>query len=227
MPARSRFLGLSCRIPLLLRETFPCHRSFIQRMFCGKIGRLPFFSSIDRSDPSGFYSGMKRTGAIIFLMIAMIATGFGAERPRLLEKASVLPLALDDHFQFLKFKMFLNDPKTFQTTNNAMINFERERVNYKAVTEADRQQLFGQYFTFFWRTTRQADLTVRLEYRQENLGSYVQAREVSLKDVKGSRTTEFDILGDDYIEDGRITAWRALLIENGRIVGLTQSYLWN
>jgi hypothetical protein len=39
--------------------------------------------------------------------------------------------------------------------------------------------------------------------------------------------TAFKIIGDDYIEDGRITSWRALLIENGKIVGLTQSYLWN
>ena len=68
---------------------------------------------------------------------------------------------------------------------------------------------------------------MRLEYRQENLGSFVQAREVSCKDAKGSMKSEFDIIGDDYIEDGRVTAWRALLIENGRIVGLTQSYLWN
>lgn len=169
---------------------------------------------------------MKRIAAI-FGLIAMVATGFGAEPARLLEKATVLPLALDDHFQFRKVEMFMNDPKVFKPTNNAMINFERERVNFKAVTAADREQRLGQYFTFIWRTTRKADITVRLEYRQENLGSYVQARELSYKDVKGSKKTGFDIIGDDYIEDGRITAWRALLIENGRIVGLTQSYLWN
>ena len=111
--------------------------------------------------------------------------------------------------------------------NSAMLQFERERVNYKAVTAADRQLLVGEYFTFFWRTSRQADITVRLEYRQENLGSFVQAREVALKNVLGSESTEFKIIGDDYLDDGRVTAWRALLIENGRIVGLTQSYLWN
>jgi len=169
---------------------------------------------------------MKRI-AVLLGMIVAVATGFCAEPPHLLEKAKVLPLALDDQFQFRKVVMFLNDPKKFKPTNNAMINFERARVNFKALTAADREQRTGQYFTFFWRTDRKADITVRLEYRQENLGSFVQAREVSCKEAKGSMKTGFEITGDDYIDDGRITAWRALLIENGRIVGLTQSYLWN
>ena len=169
---------------------------------------------------------MKRIAVLIGMLIAA-ASGFCAEPAHLLEKAKVLPLALDDQFQFRKVIMFLNDPKKFKTTNNAMINFERERVNFKALTAADREQRVGQYFTFLWRTGRKADITVRLEYRQENLGSFVQAREVACKEARGSMKTAFEIIGDDYLDDGRVTAWRALLIENGRIVGLTQSYLWN
>ncbi len=150
-----------------------------------------------------------------------------AEPPRLLEKANVLPLALDDHFQFRKTELFLNDPKQFKPSVNEMINFERERVNFGAVTEVDRRERRGNYFTFFWRAERKADITVRLEYRQGNLGSFVQAREVAYNNVKGTIKTKFAVIGDDYAEDGRVTAWRALLIEKGRIVGLTQSYLWN
>jgi hypothetical protein len=45
--------------------------------------------------------------------------------------------------------------------------------------------------------------------------------------AKGSFKSEFDIIGDDYLDDGAITAWRAVLIENGRIVALNQSFLWN
>jgi hypothetical protein len=29
------------------------------------------------------------------------------------------------------------------------------------------------------------------------------------------------------LEDGKVTAWRAVLIENGKIVALNQSFLWN
>ena len=170
---------------------------------------------------------MKRIAVLLGLMAALAVNGFCAEPARLLDKANVLPLALDDHFQFRKTIMFLNDPKAFKPTTNEMINFERQRVNFKAVTATDRQQRLGQYFTFYWRSDRKADITVRFEYRQEKLGSYVQAREVSCPAARGTVKTAFEITGDDYLDDGRITSWRALLIENGRIVGLTQSYLWN
>src|SRR2546425_607014 len=84
----------------------------------------------------------------------------------------------------------------------------------------------GHYFTFFWRADRPSPMTVRFEYRQQNLGAFVQAREVSYDRARGSMKTKFDVIGDDYNDDGRITAWRALLIADGKIVGLTQSYLW-
>ena len=70
-------------------------------------------------------------------------------------------------------------------------------------------------------------MTIRLEYRQINLGSYVQAQEHTYKGVKGTIESKFNILGDDYNDFGRVTAWRALLIENGRIVALNQSFLWD
>ena len=107
------------------------------------------------------------------------------------------------------------------------IAFERQRLNFGAVSDYDREQRFGHYFTFFWRTKRPADVTIRLEYRQQNLGAYVQAKELFYKNVKGSVTTDFQVIGDDYKQEGKITGWRALLIENGKIVALNQSFLWN
>lgn len=169
---------------------------------------------------------MKRL--LLFLGVALMAsTGMCAEPPRQLEKANVLPLALDDHFQFRKTKLFLNDPKFFKPAQDPMLMFERQRLNYGAVTEVDKRERYGNYFTFFWRSERPSDLIVRLEYRQEKLGSYVMAQEVPYTGAKGTMKTEFKVIGDDYLQDGRVVAWRALLIENGRIVGLTQSYLWD
>ena len=80
---------------------------------------------------------------------------------------------------------------------------------------------------FFWRSSRKADLTVRFEYRQQNLGAFVQAKEYVVKDAKGSYSSEFDVIGDQYNEDGKVCGWRVLLIENGKVVGLNQSFLWN
>jgi hypothetical protein len=169
---------------------------------------------------------MKRLFLPLVAALAVLAPAFG-EPARLLEKANVLPLALDDAFQFRKTKLFHNDPKVFKSSIDDMISFERKRVNFGAVSNYDRQQRYGHYFTFFWRADRKADVTVRLEYRQENLGSHVQAREKTYSGAKGTMKSEFAVIGDDYREDGRITAWRAVIIENGKIVALNQSFLWN
>ena len=144
-----------------------------------------------------------------------------------LDKAKVLPLALDDAFEFRKVKTLLNDREMEKATLDPMIAFERQRINFGAVTEYDREQRRGHYFTFFWRVKRPANLTMRLEYRQQRLGAYVQAKEVNYPLAKGSMVTDFQIIGDDYHHEGKITGWRALLIENGKIVALKQSFLWN
>ena len=159
--------------------------------------------------------------------LAWAAASPAAERPQQLDKARVLPLALDDAFQFRKTKTLLNDRDTVKPTLDPMIAFERQRLNFGAVSSYDREQRYGHYFTFFWRVKRPADVTIRLEYRQQNLGAYVQARELFYKNVKGSVTTDFSVIGDDYKQEGKITGWRALLIENGKIVALNQSFLWN
>ncbi|HET6406948.1 MAG TPA: hypothetical protein VFG14_03625 [Chthoniobacteraceae bacterium] len=162
--------------------------------------------------------------------LALAAASPAAEPPRLIEKAKVYPLAIDDAFEFRKTKSFIYDPRDPQVHRPAyseMINFERQRIVFGAVNQVDRRERYGQYWDFFWRTKRPADVIVRFEYRQQNLGSYVQAQEVEYKGIKGSQKSSFKIVGDDYEQDGRVVAWRAIIIENGKIVGLNQSFLWN
>jgi hypothetical protein len=147
---------------------------------------------------------------LMLASLALAATGFCKDLPRQLDKANVLPLALDDAVEFRKTKIFINEPELIKPTTDPMIAFERQRVNFGAVTQLDRQQRYGHYYTFFWRTARKADLTLRFEYRQQNLGSYVQAKEISYPGAKGSVMSQFQVIGDDYAEEG-----------------LTQSFLWN
>ncbi len=144
-----------------------------------------------------------------------------------IDQVNVLPLALDDAFQFRKIMIQFNDPTINKPSFDPMINFERSRLNLGAINGFERRARYGHYMKFFWRCSRRADVTVRLEYRQQNIGAFVQARETEYKGVKGSQMTEFDIIGDQYLQDGKISGWRVLLIENGKIVGLNQSFLWN
>jgi hypothetical protein len=112
------------------------------------------------------------------------------------------------------------------TAQDASITFERQYRLFGAVTKLDRRQRYGNYFDFFWRSNRPANLTVRLEYRQEKLHAHVQAQEVSYPNARGTHKTEFKVIGDDYLDDGRVIAWRCLLIQNGKIVAENRSYLW-
>ena len=165
---------------------------------------------------------------LMFLSLApAIARDVPAPPRHPIENANVLPLALDDRYQFRKVQEFLNDPLFQKATSDTMVSYERQRVSFGAITNIDRLEARGHYINFFWRARPPGPVTIRLEYRQAKLGSYVQAHEVAYESPKGTMETRFQVIGDDYLQDGRVIAWRALLIADGKIVGLTQSFLWD
>jgi hypothetical protein len=175
-------------------------------------------------------SNMKRL--LLAGLVAPLATiaWTRAENPLPIPQAKVLPLVLNDDFQFRKFDIFRNvlvrPGATPQPTRELAIQFERKRRMWGAIDGFDARQHTGQYFTFFWKAKRPANLTLRMEYRQANLKNYVQARELYYPSARGNHTSEFAIVGDDYSQDGPITSWRAVLIENDVIVALLQSRTW-
>jgi hypothetical protein len=198
---------------------------------------------------------MKLGVVLLTLLPLASALGRTQEQPRLLDRVVPLPTALNEDFRFRKTKLYLltenapgqeksggtestqgktkggklasTAPSSKSTTvQDASIRFERQYRLFGAVTKLDQRERTGNYFDFFWRARRAADLTVRLEYRQEKLHAHVQAQEISYSNVRGSHKTEFKVVGDDYFDDGRVTAWRCLLIENGAIVAETHSYMW-
>jgi hypothetical protein len=185
--------------------------------------------------------------------LTITASSLGARErvePSIVEKISPLPVALSNDFEFRKTKLFfLSDkpPKAGQgaqktsstlggksntpgqktaTMQDAPITFERQYRLFGAVTALDQRQRYGNYLDFYWRAKRPSDVTVRLEYRQEKLHEHVQAQEISYRNVRGTHKTEFKVIGDDYFDDGRVIAWRCLLIENGRIVAENRSFMW-
>ena len=192
------------------------------------------------------------TVSLILIFLAVGASGRGTrEEPKVVEKVTPLPMALDPNFEFRKTKLFFmsekgglkpserahdssnkvggknNQPnQKTSTLQDAPIVFERQYRLYGAVTGLDQRQRFGNYFDFFWRTKIPSDVTVRLEYRQEKLHEHTQAQEIAYRNVRGTHRTEFKVIGDDYFDDGRVIAWRCLLIANGRIVAENRSFLW-
>src|SRR5438045_425011 len=165
---------------------------------------------------------------VVLLALLSLTTAFGRsqEQPRLLDRVVPLPTALSDDFQFRKTKLYLlgetapgqgkgstdqtgtgkggklssTAPSSKSTTvQDASIRFERQYRLFGAVTRLDQRERFGNYFDFFWKARRAADLTVRLEYRQEKLHAHVQAQEISYPNARGSYKTEFKVVGDDYL----------------------------
>ena len=194
---------------------------------------------------------MKVAIALGALVFSTVAFGRIEGEPRLLTKVTPLPVALDPDFQFRKTKLyFLSEKgpvvkqkgakggqetqtsgasaksKSTSVVQDASINFERDYRMFGAVTKLDQRQRLGDYLDFFWRAKRPADVTVRLEYRQEKLHAHVQAQEISYANARGTEKTEFKVIGDDYFDNGRIIAWRCLLIEQGRIVAENRSFMW-
>jgi hypothetical protein len=197
-----------------------------------------------------------KLGVVLLALLPLAnAFGRSQEQPRLLDRVVPLPMALNQDFQFRKTKLYLltenapgqekssgtdstqgrtkggklssTAPSSKSTTvQDASIRFERQYRLFGAVTKLDQRERIGNYFDFFWRARRAANLTMRLEYRQEKLHAHVQAQEISYSNVRGSHKTEFKVVGDDYFDDGRVTGWRCLLIENGTIVAETHSYMW-
>jgi hypothetical protein len=187
----------------------------------------------------------------ILALFAFIASGKPVPvEPRIVEKVTPLPVALDKDFEFRKTKLFIisnkpsraaqsgrqstsslnkkgNSPsQKTATLQDIPITFERQYRMFGAVTSLDAHQRFGNYFDFFWRAKRPSDVTVRLEYRQEQLHEHVQAQEISYQNVRGTHKTEFKVIGDDFFDDGEVIAWRCLLISNGRIVAENRSFMW-
>ena len=199
-----------------------------------------------------FITEMKfATGILILGVLTLSALGKGApEEPKVIEKITPLPVALDPNFEFRKTKLVFLSEKGLQskdrargstskvggksnsqgektsTVQDAPITFERQYRLFGAVTALDQRQRFGDYFDFFWRAKRPSDVTVRLEYRQEKLHEHVQAQEITYKNARGTHKTEFKVIGDDYFDDGRVIAWRCLLIASGQIVAENRSFLW-
>ena len=181
---------------------------------------------------------MKRVVAIMFPVVFCAALRAENE-PRVLAEVKPLPKALSDDFEFRKTSIYLlsleghriddrdsRRGKVSAGSGATALNFERQYHMHGAVTRLDLRRRAGHYFTFFWRAKRPAEVTVRLEYRQEELRSHVQAQEISYRNARGNMSTDFKVIGDDFLDDGRVLAWRCLLIEGGQIVAEHRSYLW-
>ncbi len=165
---------------------------------------------------------------VLFFLFALCLAGCVTPEPELvkLAKPQVLPLQLNDHFQIRKMTQFYNESNYSPPTVNDAVMFERSYINYGAISQLQFDALRGNYSSFYWRTSQRENVTVRYEYYQSILGNHPQAMERYYPNAFGSYESTFNVIGDEYLEFGRVVAWRILLIVDRKIVAFRQSFLW-
>ena len=128
---------------------------------------------------------------------------------------------------FIKVKIYRLDPTVKITAVDPSIPFEQKYLLHGAVSKADQESRRGNYYTFFWNAD---DLTqpvkLRFEYRQSVTRSAVKRQEIELAGVKRTNITKFQITGEEYQTNGKVLAWRASLIQGGKEIATTQSFMW-
>jgi hypothetical protein len=108
------------------------------------------------------------------------------------------------------------------------INFERQHYLYGAVTKAEVMNRGGHYYTIDWKVDdRSLPVTVRFEYRQANNGLATKVLEENINEVGRWNTTKFQVTGDEYNTNGRVTSWRVTLMRGKEELVSKASYLWN
>ena len=160
---------------------------------------------------------LRRLGAVVALLAAGLIAG---------PAAGAKP---EGPIRFVKVKLFFLDASAkspLEQNQDRYVEFERKRALYGAITPSDQRERYGNYFTFIWESEQPADVVLRLEYKQQALGPMIQVKELKYHAAKGRTISRFQVTGDDYLQYGRVLAWRATILEHGRVVAEKKSYLW-
>ncbi|MEM7009990.1 MAG: hypothetical protein AAF585_00780 [Verrucomicrobiota bacterium] len=113
-------------------------------------------------------------------------------------------------------------------TDDPMIAFERRHLLFGAYKSEDYYAREGRYYTIFWETKDRAPgLVVRFEYIQANTEDKIHVKEVAVDKVKRRNVTKFNVIGEEFQENGNVLAWRATLVRGDEVVATYESYLWD
>jgi hypothetical protein len=109
-----------------------------------------------------------------------------------------------------------------------LISSETKKRMWGAISNQERADRMGNYYTVHWKTPDTATpVVVRFEYRQANTGSKLFTQEQAYPNPGRSNKTEFTVTGEAYHTQGRVVAWRVQVIQGGQVIGEETSFLWD
>lgn len=106
---------------------------------------------------------------------------------------------------------------------------EKESRLRGAISMEERRQRLGQYYTVLWSDPvikMSGPVTVTFEYQQGKTGSLIKRMSQTFPATDSQGRASFAVIGDDYIENGRVLAWRVTLRRGDREIASRRSYLW-
>ena len=126
-----------------------------------------------------------------------------------------------------KVKYYHLQPAVPAITQVQAVNFEREHYLYGAVTAEEIRNRFGHYYTIFWKLDdRTGPVTVRFDYRMANSGLKAFSKEIVVDDIRRSNITKFEVNGEEYQKNGRVTMWKVSVLRGKEELVSQQSVLW-
>ena len=105
----------------------------------------------------------------------------------------------------------------------AMVRGDQNFVMHGKISESEREKCLGSYYTVI-REDVTKPAVVKFHYQQVATRSKILTKVKNLK--VGERLCEFSIMGDDYLQNGRVLTWKAELIEEGKVKASRQSFMW-
>ena len=126
-----------------------------------------------------------------------------------------------------KVKYYHLQPAVPSITQVQAVNFEREHYLYGAVTAEEIRNRFGHYYTIFWKLDdRTGPVTVRFDYRMADSGLKSFSKEIVVDDIRRSNLTKFEVNGEEYRKNGRVTMWKVSVLRGKEELVSQQSFLW-
>ncbi|MEI6673739.1 MAG: hypothetical protein WCO57_01040 [Verrucomicrobiota bacterium] len=147
-----------------------------------------------------------------YLLVLLLGLGACARQPQ--------PLVVKQ-FKILDHKIDLD--------SDPMVRCEQQRRLHGAVSIAERNARLGVYYTLLWNDPAGAgagDVELLFEYQQGATASLVKRLVKRFNSSESSGEVEFAIIGNDYIKNGRVLAWKTTLRRGNRILATRQSHLW-
>lgn len=126
----------------------------------------------------------------------------------------------------LTVKQFTLRDQDTTKQDDPMVQNEKLRRLYGAVSLEERKGRLGQYYTVLWNAGAGLEKEIVFRYQQGGSGSRIKEMRRTLPTDAGQGKEEFSVIGDNYFQNGRVLAWKMDLIAGGETIATKKSYLW-